>query len=62
MGCKWCALGEMCVGPNGGIDDMEANCDCDCHCCDECGSAFCESVGGDQVCEYSDDDFGDYDE
>lgn len=51
MGCKYCTsgLGEDCDGPLG-MDDLEVSCDCDCHCCPACGSAYCEKMGGDEPC------------
>ncbi len=64
MGCKWCPLGRKCHGPLHGIDDLEANCGCDCHTCVDCGSAYCESMGGDKPCDYEeyDEDFDDYED
>jgi len=51
MGCKWCSSGTgvACDGPLS-CDDLEAGCDCDCHRCPECGSAYCVSMGGDEEC------------
>jgi len=52
MGCKYCAsgLGEACQGPLG-LDDLEVACDCECHKCPDCGSAYCEKKGGPDPCE-----------
>ena len=50
MGCKYCSLGEACHGPLG-ADDLEVNCDCDCHKCPDCGSAYCEKMGGPDKCQ-----------
>lgn len=57
MGCKYCTsgLGELCEGPLG-LDDLEVHCDCECHCCVECGSAYCENVGGPDPCERDNED------
>jgi hypothetical protein len=30
MGCPYCVLGYACQGENG-MDDLEANCPCECH-------------------------------
>lgn len=56
MGCKWCSsgLGRNCVGPLG-LDDLEVSCSCSCHECDDCGSAYCECVGGPDPCDTEDD-------
>jgi hypothetical protein len=47
MGCRYCrsGLGEACQGPLG-LDDVEVACDCDCHKCPDCGSAYCWKMGG----------------
>lgn len=60
MGCQWCSsgLGANCAGPLG-LDDLEVGCDCDCHKCPECGSAYCECMGGADPCRREDD--GDFD-
>ena len=57
MGCKWCTsgLGRKCHGPNG-IDDLECGCECDCHKCPDCGSAYCINVGGEDECDCDDGD------
>ncbi len=51
MGCKWCSsgLGRHCDGPLG-MDDLEVSCDCQCHECPDCHSAYCETMGGDEEC------------
>ena len=56
MGCKWCSsgLGEDCDGPLG-LDDLEASCNCPCHRCPDCGSAYCEKMGGTDPCESGED-------
>jgi hypothetical protein len=54
MGCQWCALGSICQGPLG-IDDIEVGCGCSEHECDECGSAYCETMGGPDPCETEDE-------
>jgi len=58
MGCKYCpsGLGVHCAGPLG-IDDIEVGCDCECHKCEECGSAYCYKVGGPDECsaDYEDE-------
>jgi len=56
MGCKYCSsgLGELCHGPLG-LDDLEVSCDCSCHECPDCGSAYCENVGGPDPCESGED-------
>jgi len=61
MGCKGCSsgLGEDCDGPLG-LDDLEASCNCPCHDCPDCGSAYCEKMGGSDPCE-SDDEADHYD-
>ena len=65
MGCKWCpsGLGRNCHGPLG-IDDLEVGCDCECHECPDCNSAYCVNVGGREACseadayeDYPEDDF-----
>jgi len=48
MGCEYC--GRDCNGPLYTMDDLEAACGCDCHCCPVCGSAYCEKMGGDEPC------------
>jgi len=55
MGCKYCAsgLGEACQGPLG-MDDLEVDCDCDCHKCPDCGSAYCNKKGGPDPCKTDD--------
>lgn len=57
MGCKYCTsgLGENCEGPLG-LDDLEVACDCSCHECVDCGSAYCEKVGGPDPCPCDTDD------
>jgi len=52
MGCNYCTsgLGEDCQGPLG-LDDLEVSCDCECHQCELCGSAYCQNVGGPDPCE-----------
>lgn len=35
MSCQWCVLGNDCRGPND-VDDLGANCHCECHLCDDC--------------------------
>ena len=59
MGCQYCTsgLGKGCQGPRG-LDDVEIGCDCDCHRCEECGSAFCYKMGGPDNCTASDSDEG----
>lgn len=51
MGCSRCpsGLGLNCDGPLG-LDDLEVGCDCECHCCEACGSPYCVDVGGDDEC------------
>jgi len=62
---KWVAnfvvrvFGEDCQGPLG-LDDLEVACDCDCHRCPDCGSVYCEKMGGPDPCE-SDDEADHYD-
>jgi len=58
MGCEYCrsGLGEMCQGPLG-IDDLEVDCDCDCHRCPDCHSAYCVKMGGADPCESDEDDY-----
>lgn len=60
MGCKYCAsgLGEACQGPLG-MDDLEVGCDCDCHHCPDCGSAYCEKMGGHDKCQSNNDEWED---
>ena len=55
MGCEFCTsgLGVSCDGPLG-FDDLEVGCDCDCHRCDICGSAYCVSMGGNDPCAVGD--------
>ena len=57
MGCKFCpsGLGNDCEGPLG-LDDIEASCDCDCHRCPDCQSAYCQNVGGPEECDDETDD------
>ena len=57
MGCKTCGsgLGRDCHGPLG-VDDLEVGCDCDCHECPDCGSAYCITMGGEDACETDADD------
>ena len=57
MGCKYCTsgLGEACQGPPG-LDDLEVACDCECHICPDCHSAYCEKMGGPDKCESDADD------
>ena len=52
MGCEYCTtgLGRACEGPLG-LDDLEVACDCSCHDCLDCGSAYCWKVGGPDPCE-----------
>ena len=56
MGCKYCSsgLGEGCQGPLG-LGDLEVACDCDCHHCSDCGSAYCVKMGGPDPCESGED-------
>jgi len=56
VGCKYCTsgLGEDCQGPLG-FDDLEVSCDCECHKCEICGSAYCQNVGGPDPCMPFDD-------
>lgn len=56
MGCQYCTsgLGVNCQGPLG-LDDIEVGCDCDCHCCPDCGSAYCVNMGGRDPCESEDE-------
>ena len=51
MGCKYCqsGFGLNCAGPLG-FDDIEVGCDCDCHKCERCGSAYCKTMGGPDEC------------
>jgi hypothetical protein len=51
LGCEWCSsgFGKNCNGPLG-LDDIEVGCDCDCHKCPDCGSAYCETMGGPDPC------------
>jgi len=51
MGCKSCSsgLGATCEGPLG-LDHLDGGCDCSCHECWDCHSAYCEKVGGPDVC------------
>lgn len=57
MGCRHCTsgLGLNCEGPLG-LDDLEVGCDCDCHRCDICGSAYCVNMGGSDPCDPGGDD------
>lgn len=57
MGCKWCTsgLGRLCEGPLG-LDDIEVGCDCDCHRCEICGSAYCVNMGGRDPCDIEEED------
>lgn len=52
MGCRYCSsgLGEACQGPLG-LDDLEVACNCPCHECPDCGSAYCEKMGGPDPCK-----------
>ena len=52
MGCKYCTsgLGKDCYGPLG-LDDLEVNCHCSCHECNDCSSAYCEYAGGHIPCK-----------
>lgn len=61
MGCKWCSsgLGRNCAGPIG-MDDLEVGCNCECHVCDDCGSAYCINAGGIEFCESESDIYADY--
>lgn len=64
MGCKWCTsgLGRACHGPLG-IDDLEVGCQCSCHECPDCMSAYCVNVGGDEPCDdWRDYDYDDFDD
>jgi hypothetical protein len=58
MGCKWCTsgLGRKCEGPLG-LDDLECGCQCQCHVCPDCFSAYCVNVGGPDPCEDGDEGF-----
>ena len=58
MGCKDCTsgLGVNCQGPLG-LDDLEVGCDCDCHRCEICNSAYCVNMGGTDPCDVGDDAF-----
>jgi len=60
MGCEYCSsgLGENCEGPLG-LDDVEVACDCSCHDCPDCGSPYCEKMGGHEPCRREDDDWED---
>jgi len=57
MGCRFCTSGleELCEGPLG-LDDLEVACTCSCHECEECGSAYCERVGGREPCRSDEED------
>lgn len=59
LGCRYCTsgLGVYCNGPLG-LDDLEVACDCECHKCPYCYSAYCEVMGGPDPCEPE----ADYDE
>jgi len=61
MGCKYCTsgLGENCDGPLS-MDDVEASCDCECHKCPECHSAYCEKMGGNEPCSADEEENYDY--
>lgn len=52
MGCKYCSsgLGYNCQGPLG-LDDLEVACNCSCHECYDCRSAYCINVGGPDPCK-----------
>ena len=60
MGCEYCTsgLGRACEGLLG-LDDLEVACDCTCHKCPLCGSAYCENVGGPDRCDAHDEVYDD---
>ena len=51
----------MCSGPLG-MDDLEVGCDCQCHECPDCHSAYCRKVGGPDRCKARDFQPLDYEE